>query len=325
MEFIIPSSLAGIIAACLLVLFVAIQVMIDSFDINTTKRLYKQLVQIGKDHSRKSFTVVITLRKRAESIQPLLEHIYSLGYKELQVLVILKHSAGKNAQSKLMSMRRKNKWQGMRISSYKKGQSHQEVMHRYAKEGLVIELLPDSRLTPGFFDDMSYERLLNPQGTIVLKQQHQLDVSLTSAFDAHFELWTSLYPFVLKHVKRNRSSTPLFATIITPARSLTGRSFAVSSIQAIAKHLSLAKIASGVVILSAIGVILSHALEQNDIITLIAIIVVAYAVTYSINMLRQKARSITDRISLMLLSPFALIYGVVLTTCAAVLYISRPK
>ncbi len=323
MEFIIPSSLAGIIAACLLVFFVAVQVMIDSLDINRTKRLYKRLVQVGKDHSRKPFTVVITLQKRAESIQPLLEHLYSLDYKDLWVIVIIKYSAGKNARSELIYVRRKNKWQGMRIVSYKKGQSHQEVVRRYVKEGLAIELPPASRLTPSFFDDMSYELLLNPRGAIALKQQHQLDVSLTSAFDAHFELWAFLYPFILKHVKRNRSEVPLVATIINPARSITGRSFAISSIQEIERHLSLVKITSGVVILSAIGVILSHTLEQNDIMTLIATIIAVYTALYSINMLRQKERTFTDRISLVLLSPFALIYGVSLTLCAAVLHIAR--
>jgi len=312
MEFIIPSSLAGIIAAGLLVLFVATQVIIDSFDISTTKRLYRRLVQVGKDHSQKSFTIVVTLRKKTTTILPLLEHIYSQDYQKMQVLVILKHTAGKHAQSELRSMRRKNKWQGMRIISYKKGQSDQDIVRRYAKEDVTIELLPDSRMTPGFFDDISYALLLNPQDIIVPKQQHQLDTSLTSAFAAHFELWASL---VAKKTAR-------VATIITPAQPFTGRSFAMVSIQAIIKRLSLVKVVVGVTLVTIIGIALSQLLEQGDIMTLVAIILVAYVVIYSINMLRQRGRSILDRISLILLSPFALIYGVILVICAVAIYTS---
>jgi len=340
MEFILPSSPAGIIIVSLLGLFVAIQITVDSVDIKATKRIYKQLIQVGKKHSKKTFTVVVTLNKRAESISQLLDHVYGLGYENLQVIVIVKHTAGRNARAKLTSMRRKHQWQNLYVIGHKKGQSDQILVRRYSKGDLIIELLPSSRLNSTFFDDLSYELLLNPHSTFAPIEQHRLDTSLTNALASHFELWASLISRIIKRKVRVRTHTPLIAhnhhsaltdgfvsaktahkaTITSFPPLPNSRILATSYIHAIVRSLSPLKVTVEVTLFAVVTLILSRLLDRGDLMMLVYLVVALYITTYALNMLRQKELSAIDKLNLFLLSPFALIYGLGILAYSVIAY-----
>ena len=93
-----------IIAAVVLGLF---QFLLGGKRSQQVRQVYAYLLRDARRRAQQPITVVVYLERRAETIMPLLTHLTSLQYEKLQVLVVVKQTAGSKAVAELQRYRRR--------------------------------------------------------------------------------------------------------------------------------------------------------------------------------------------------------------------------
>lgn len=342
MEFLIPSSITAVFISFGLAIFVMAQLFIDSFNIARTRKLYRHFVEAGKESTALNITIIMRLSKKAESIIPLLDHLLSIHDKKLHIIVVTKHTSGKHAKSTLESYRRKNKMKNFHIIRHQKGVRNQDISNRYTDGYIYIELLPESRLARGFFEALSNEFILSNSIAVIPKQVHILNNTLASAFASHSSTWNSLSsPFRQSSVVH--SNTPLIAfranrehnapdtvvakmahnaTILLPTLHHTS-SLLRRAIVTTVNQLSIVKIFAVALFVTGAIIALMALPTVNDIILCIIVIFGLLTLLYIINMSYIKGYSVTDRIALVLLTPFIFIYLIFIWATAICVYIVK--
>jgi len=340
MEFLIPTSIAAILVAVALAIFVTLQTLIDGIATSRSRKLYRHFVEAGKLHTAHTITAIITLSKKAESITPLLDHLLESGYEKLHVIVLMKHTAGKHAKTELESYRRKNKMKNLRLIQFQKGITNNDLSKRYTDGHIFIELLPESRLAPGFFETLSNEFLLTNSVAIIPKQVRSLNATLTSAFASHSAAWKSLLSFLPGRLVSVPSNTPLVAFRVNDEHALSSvqakkaytatvllpaidqiPTFIRSSITSIVNRLSARKVFGIIIIITAFIVSLFALPTVEDIFIAIGVVTGLSMLLYIFNLSRVKGYSPSDRIALVLLTPFVFVYSIAVWIVAICMYI----
>ena len=139
----LPVLLAG--------LTLLIQFALSFINSRQVKGVYSYLIKDARNKSRRSFTLVTSLTRRAETIIPLLDHLEGFRYKKLQVIVIVKQTAGPNAKRMLEAYRRRSGLH-LTIVKHRRGLSYETVVGRYATGDYVMQIDSTDRLSPRFFD-----------------------------------------------------------------------------------------------------------------------------------------------------------------------------
>lgn len=139
-----------LIAAVTLVL----QFVVSFINSRQVGRVYKYLINDARQRSRRSFTIIITLSRRADTIMPLLDHLRAFNFTKLQVVVVIKQTAGSRAQRSLEAYRRKT---GLKLTivNYRRGLTTATLAGRYATGDYVMQIDSIDRLSSRFFDLVS--------------------------------------------------------------------------------------------------------------------------------------------------------------------------
>jgi hypothetical protein len=140
----------GIVGAVLL-----LHMMLGFRSSQQTRAVQAYMLQEGRRRTRQSFTVMLTLDRRADTILPLLDHLRSNGYPKLQVVIMIKQTAGSKAQATLASYKRKHQLKDWRIVSHRRGMTLDSAAQRYATGKYVMTLQANSRVDEHFFDRLS--------------------------------------------------------------------------------------------------------------------------------------------------------------------------
>lgn len=338
MEFIIPTSIVSIIAICLLAAFVAIQIVIDARDIRRSKQLYRKMIKVAKKHSKQSFTVLVELSRNAGTIIPLLDHLYAQQYSKLEVIVVAKHTAGKNARTLLAQYRRTHRIKGLKIVKHVRGLSLQDILRRFGSGRFAMTLSADERLSDNFFVTASLETLLSDTAVALLPRHHvRLATTITSALQAQFNTLKQLTArvFGTKTIiapltagviyKRSylitnnppQSTTVRLATnqLLYVSRSADVEKFSNYFVQSIKKTMGafvsvVGIIASSCVIIAVAALIIF--VDPHEL-WIVAIVVIALYIMTNLTMqIRTKGYSFVDRINLLLTIPIGLIYATII-------------
>lgn len=154
--------------------------------------LYKKLIIEAKKRATQSFSVVVELDRRAENIFPLLDSLEAQDYKKLQIVVIIKHTAGKNAFKLLSAYKRKSKSK-LTLVRHRRGMNTETIITRYATGRYFIRLTPGMRVSPNFFVNASYATLVSPNSIITPRQLDRPGRTLLSGFMALRTVWLSTF------------------------------------------------------------------------------------------------------------------------------------
>ncbi|MFZ3010146.1 MAG: glycosyltransferase [Candidatus Microsaccharimonas sp.] len=177
----IPAQLLLIIAVTVILLVTLIVTVVrDIKAIRTNRTIQRALLAAGKLRAQKKISVIITLGKRADSIVPLLDRLLEQHYKKLEVIIVIKHTAGKNARTQLNAYKKKNTL-ALRIVSYKAGMTIRDIAHRYASGALVMTLSVDTQLSRDLFTQVSIDAFVSKADVIIPARYAQLDNTITRA------------------------------------------------------------------------------------------------------------------------------------------------
>lgn len=141
-----------VVIAIAAIILIALQFLIGMRSGAETRRVYAYLLQDARKRARRSFTVIVPLERRAETIIPLLDHLYSHGYDKIKIIVIVKRSAGSKAEQELQIYKRANRRKGLKFVQYKRGMNTAAIAKTLATSEYVITLMPSDRLSARFFE-----------------------------------------------------------------------------------------------------------------------------------------------------------------------------
>ncbi|TAL14138.1 hypothetical protein EPN95_03990 [Patescibacteria group bacterium] len=324
MELTITLSPTIIAALCLLGIAIVLRLVSDAKDIKSTARLNQHLRELGKKKTKKMIGVVIELRKKADTIVPLLDEIYVQGYSQQEVLILVHHTAGKNAASVLRQYKTSHKIKNFHVVTMRAKMTVVDLIKKYSRATLVTILTPEQHISKQFFDTIALDYSPEMPDRIILGRRIILNKTIRSAFEAQIMMWRQM---ILKR-KKPTVSQALSSGIVYKRSSLlsTRSSGAIiySSGVSIAEAPSIKKIfrrqavsyaslfrrsvglTLTVLIFAGLGYVFVAAAPQ-EILVLAASIIVAYLLIYIGMLSKQADYSFVDRLNLTLLAPIFLI------------------
>lgn len=331
MEFItLASYQATIIAVVILATIVTLRIVRDSKYTAKSNQLHHALIDLGKKHAKKSFSVIIALDKKADSIIPLLNHLYAQNYPKLEVIIVIKHTAGKNARPVLLRYKRGHASLNLQLVKHVAKARPVDVIRQRAKNMLVMTMSEDERLSHDFFTSASLDFLSHKQNVIILKTYSRLNNSLTAAFTSHFGMHKNLRRqlstdtstvlpgaiyrrtvFTRSTQENNHSTTASTLAYMVISNPLTSKVIQPTTIKKIITSLLLTFLGIGIVTYIIIT------MRYEDQLLLTVLLILAYTISYAIGLVGIKAYSALDKTSLILLAPIFGVYQLLIFIVSA--------
>ncbi|GEM_PF-3399450 len=127
-------------------------------------------------------TVVVPLRRRADSLERLFRELEVHRYEHLEIIVVIYQTAGSRAQLQARQLARRH---GLTVKTvrHRKGLSLERIAHSRARGEAVILLAAHDRLTHRFFEHASYA-LTQKVTALRVRQFVQLDARLITTLRA---------------------------------------------------------------------------------------------------------------------------------------------
>lgn len=308
----------------LVVLLVAMRLYLDFSEVSSRRRLNRKLLMLAVKQARQPINVVIELRHSVDRVTPLLEDIYSQNYPELEVVVIIRPSAGRLAMSKLDQFRRRHQVKNLKLRRVPASVLLEAAVIRQASAPIVVVLPEEARLTGGFFEAVMLEGLAAEDRPVHLSVYEMVGRSLGSGVRAHLGVW----PNLLRRL-HNRGVVGLCLGVIYQRRFLTRRQLSShyrlaqsfrAAVWVTAEALDKRKVAekkmassftpkqmtvASLILIGAAGLLMTAGAPRDGWLLLVAINV-AYLVAFWFAT-AGTPYSRLDKASLVLLSPFVLI------------------
>ena len=284
----------------------------------TVERWYRKKMQGRKRHS---FTVVVDLAKRADTIVPLFDHLAIQSWPKLEVIILVRHTAGARAVKQLREYRRIYPFK-LRIVMHKKGLTIPNVISRYSTSDLIVQLNAHDRIGQDFFAIASTYFRDNSLGLLVARRHILLGSTLSSALQASISVWSdAVHPIKLRNngiltggVYRRR--TFLSSGQVLHARYATNLHFTQASegwrtiyrrTRSIELNSLIGRWCAGYAVLGAVLCVLALFMDLSEIRFIAVMLGIGYGLVFMAQLKGLKAYSIVDRTLLILFSPFSLI------------------
>lgn len=182
---------SGIVWIVVIVTAVLAQIVVTARAVRETSKVRSALLESAKKSSLRRITVVLELRRRAASLFDMLDHLAAHQYKKLDVVVIVRSSAGKNASTDLQYYADANGLNSLQVIPYRRGVSDKTVAEK-AKGAVLLKLDGSMRLSERFFERVSYGFMAAPDALLV-RTYLRPGRTLISAWQSLSSLWRSLF------------------------------------------------------------------------------------------------------------------------------------
>lgn len=139
-----------------LAVFILLQIIIDTRRSRRFKAVSKQLLEVGKQQSLTTISVVIREKNGKQQVLDLLNHLASFDYDKLQVVVVPR-SKKANDSRYLTDYRAAHPKLDIRIVRSAGRRDDASIAKRHARGELVLWLDSTERLAARFFERASYE------------------------------------------------------------------------------------------------------------------------------------------------------------------------
>jgi hypothetical protein len=321
MDFIPPQLLLVIVCGLILLVALILSVIRDAQAIRATGALNRLFIRSGKRQAQRSVSVILHLDKRADSITPLLDQLFNQGYPKLQIIIVIKQTAGKYARTRLTSYKKTNK-ANIRLVTYRAGLSDIDIANRYAGHEFVMRLLPDMTLSREFFASISFDYLLTRADGIIPKFYTRLDNTIKKAITSDRRTLLLQLPVDLTTVtpgvvykRRSLIKPPKHPSIVSSQAA-----FILDDGQRIKKSHPSVRLVWLIAILVAHTAFIAYMITLNwsERLLVLAIYFGALIFLYVSSLIGLRAYSPLEKVSLILLSPVFLV-------SRAILYITALK
>jgi len=173
------SPLGWVFAAVLLTVAV-VSFRATSLAIRQRNVVYHALLAGAKDRALRKVSVIIPLRRRADSLAPLFEQLSAQHYGKLEVLVVVYQTAGKAAPNAARTLARRS---GLTVKTIKhtKGMTLETAASKRATGDIAMLADADYRFSNRFFEKVSLA-FTQPIDATRIRHLTSVDRSLRSAY-----------------------------------------------------------------------------------------------------------------------------------------------
>lgn len=183
---------AGLTWLVLIIGIVLLQLVMTGRAMSETSRVQRALMVAAKRRALKTVTVVIELSRRADTVFDLLDHLTAHHYSKLDVVVIIRHTAGKHAERDLMAFKKTSGLRRLTLVRYRKGMTVESIAASQAKGTVLLKLDPDMRLNDRFFTYLSYA-FSAPVDALYVRRFRRPQRTLLSAWWSLSSLWRAVF------------------------------------------------------------------------------------------------------------------------------------
>lgn len=331
MELFIPHTPLAIVITALLSLVVCLKIVKDAKEIRASRQTHNSIMNFVKKKNVPRIGVVIELTRVADTIMPLLDQLYEQDYKGMEVTVVVKHTAGKYAQSKLLYYRRKYQRKNLKIVKHSKGINTTELIRRHISSEFVVQLTPNKTLSTDFFSGIALY-LLNDQVDAFIPRRHiATGRTVLSALGTTFGVWQHvLATFYTPKLTENNlvagriyrreallegaKLTTMYASRVAvyEQAQTSWKTMPQAATAVIGRALHDTRMRIGTISAVIIVAGLTAYIWNEDVLLLAGFIVALYWAVYGMSLLELKGYSFSERINLLLFAPFSLLLSILL-------------
>jgi hypothetical protein len=170
----------------------AIRLRSDIQEIIAIRRLRQLNIKASAKEKTPRISILIEQHRSSKNIMPLIDHLYGHGYKNLEVIVIIKPSASKHTQAELMTHRQKNKLKLFKIIKQTNTLTKDMIIRKRVTGNLIVALAENTRLPNGFFNRITTE-FLDREVDIIMPREHiASETTLISALRVMQHNWRNI-------------------------------------------------------------------------------------------------------------------------------------
>jgi hypothetical protein len=297
-------------------------------DIKEIVAAYRMKQAVGRYVTRQyqpTTTILIDLRRRADTIIPLLNNLATQRHKRLDVLIIMKHTAGKNARPTLEQYQAAHPELHLMIMPHQKGTSMIQYAHGTATTDVVMQMT-DKQLLSDNFLTLAALPFIDHRISVVQPRSHIVTGnSLASACHAVMATWQHFFRLVRvagqplntlqpgfiyrrSDLLASFSTSPLYRpqlAIRTAATTSWRDLMSTTAPRHLAARVTLVTINIVMVALLATSALFAIHKEQSGF--LFGFLIGCYVVHYGLIQLSLRGYSIRENINIIFFAPFSLL------------------
>lgn len=180
----------GAMLFAVIVVVIAVVLRTSAVSTRQQRRVYATLLEAAKKAAHQSVTVIVPLRRRADSLEGLFAMLERQAYDQLDVLVVVYHTAGSRASAQLRSLGRRYHLR-VKTVRHTKGRRLEDIATRRTKSDIITLISASDQLTPRFFEQASYA-FTQDLAALRVRTFVQLDQRLGTAFRALQTLFSEI-------------------------------------------------------------------------------------------------------------------------------------
>jgi len=341
MQLFIPHTPLAIVITTVLAFIVCVKIFLDMKEIRASRQVHSSIMKFVTKKNVPRISIIIELRKTADTLIPLLDHLYNHDYPRLEVVIVVKHTAGKFAQSKLMYYRRKYQRKDMKVIKHSKGMDIFSVTNRYVTSPFVMQLHPNDKLSNDFFTHIALE-LLDKRIDVITPRRHvSAGKTILSALNVVFGVWKHILTafhtaahvdnrFIPGKVYRRRSllgraqlkNVYVSRVAVHQFSEKSWKALFQAAMTNITRYTQSIKVRVGILTGLVAGIGLAIYVWDQDTLLLAEFMLLVYSAVFGLLIIRLKGYSLSERVSLLLFGPFSmtLVILLALVSFVAVLY-----
>lgn len=288
----------------------------------------RTLMKSAKKRAQRKVSVVVQLRRRANSLENLFEQLAAQHYKKLEVIVVVYHTAGKAAPQATRTLARRHNLV-VKTISHKKGLTNEIAAIRRATGDIVMLLSADTRMSERFFEKLSLA-FTQPVEAVRIHQLSQIGQSLISAFRALETVFSELIravvfdrPVVTKGLQYNIA---VRLSVLKSSKSYQAPELLHDEYALTSSHQTKESTwRSAVALMSVCGVVALLLLTTPiDLLLYVGLILyIVLFVVMTVMLVQQVGLKRSEKMNLVLLIPFSLVAEVIALIIRTVLVIVR--
>lgn len=199
----------------------------DITAITISHRRNKVLLAIAKKRANKPFSIIVSLARKADTLFPLLDNLRQQHYPLLQVVIITKQMAGKNAKRDIALYAKQNDM-NIVVITHRANMTMMDVAEKYATGTYIVGMEPHERFSKNSLSNICLEFSAAPKvDGLRIRGVYQLEATILSGLIALAQLSNkepSLYAAYLRRSLKKNSlhiQNSALAEIILPARTVS--------------------------------------------------------------------------------------------------------
>lgn len=327
-----------------IILFIAtmtgIRLYSDIKEIMVVRHTQRLAQSAAQKHKTPRITGLIELDSATEAIFPLLDHIYSQRYANLEVIILIKQSADKNATAKLTAYRRKHHIKLLKFVKQAKMATNEAIIRQKATGELIIPLSYANRLSNHFFANIAIDSLDREVDVLMPRQHLATGTTLMSAYQVVQYTWQYIWTrFNKANVVKGLKNGYVYRRdelLRRPSMTVTmhcSLSYTTGVITSVPIAPSFAQTAKDILplktsmllgtMMGAVFIFTTAFISEYSALPLMELLPLGYVVIYALFMSSIKEYTIIEKISHILFAPFSILTFILLYLVAIGLYLLK--